>query len=134
MTAEMLFIIIRMHWKYKRILTTFKSVIFYCYGTFCNIKSFQMYTTDYFIQDYNLIRPKAVKHKLNISFHWGTCTLSFNAFSGEKRTLEHISNQAVHIWTFIFLIYLYSSEVLWYQVAFHVSWEFWNIKYPHLKY
>ena len=25
-------------------------------------------------------------------------------------------------------------QVPWYQVCFHFSWKFWNIKYPHLKY
>ena len=70
--------------------------------------------------------------KLNISFHWGTCTLSFfHFFSGEKKTREFMSNQTVHRWIFIFLITPCSSKLLWYQVPFHVSWKFSNIKFTH---
>ena len=110
-------------------------IIFYCLTTFCNIEFFKYLPLVIFYlglySSFLLIKPSAVQYKLSISFCWGTCTLSF-FFLFKAR--EHVRNQTVHMWIFIYLVSPGSSKVLWYQVPFRVFQKFWNIKYRHLKY
>ena len=133
--VKVLFIVIRTHWKQKWIINASKLIIFYCLTTFCNIKFFKYLLLGIFSSElyssFLLIKPSAVQYELSISFRQGISTLSF-FFMVKAR--EHVSNQTVHMWIFIFLISRRSSRVLWYQVSFRVSRKFWNNENPHLKY
>ena len=112
--VEILFIVIGTHWTLKWIINAFDLIIFYCLTTFCNIKFFKYLPLGIFYSglysSFLLIKRNAVEYKFSISFHWGTCTLSFFMF----KACEHVSNQTVHIWIFIFLISPCSSKFLWY--------------------
>ena len=70
--VEMLFNVIRAHWKQKWIITAFKLIIFYCLTTFCNIKFFIYLPLGIFSSElyssFLLIKPSAVQYKLSISF------------------------------------------------------------------
>ena len=94
-------------------------IIFYCLTTFCNIKFFKYLLLGMFYLGlyslFLLIKPSAVQYKLNISFCWDTYTLSFFIFKAR----EHVNNQTVYMWIFIFLISPHSSKVLcYYPFAF----------------
>ena len=95
-------------------MTIFKLIIFYCLTNFCNIKFFKYLVLGMFYLGlyslFLLIKPSAVQYKLNISFCWGTYTLSFFMF----KACEHVNDQTVYMWIFIFLIFPHSSKVLCY--------------------
>ena len=65
-----------------------------------------------------LIRPSPVQYKCSISFRWGTFYLFFFMF----KACEHVN--------FYFTVSPHFSKFLWYQVPFHVSRRFCNIRYP----
>ena len=76
-----------------------------------------------------------MQYSINLTFHViKTLVLYLFLMSSvvKRRPLNIISNQTVHMWIFVFLISSCFCKVLWYHVPFHVSWKFWNNKYPHL--
>ena len=66
-----------------------------------------------------LIRPSPVQYKCSISFRWGTFYLFFFFMF---KACEHVN--------FYFTVSPHFSKFLWYQVPFHVSQRFCNIRYP----
>ena len=129
--VEMLLIITSMNWKWKWITTTFRFIIFYCLTTCYNVMFFNYLSTYLFYlwlysSSFLLIKSSVVQYQLTISFFM-------------FKTCKYVSNQTVHIWNFHISHCYFSnlsmfSKNFWYQVPFHISWKFWNIMYPHLKY
>ena len=103
----MFFIAIRVHWKWKWIITAFKLIIFYCLTTFCDFqipKFFKYLPLGIFhlglYFSFLLIKPSAVQYKLT-AFHFVGAIVLYLFFMFKTR--EHVSNHAVHMRIFIFL-------------------------------
>ena len=114
-----IFHVISAYGNQKWIITAFKLIIFYCLKTFCDIKFFKYLPLGMFssrlYSSFLLIKPRAAKYQLSISFLWGTCTLCFFFIF---KAGEYFSSLFSFLTGFVISSTLFRfSKVLEYQVS-----------------